>query len=322
MNIYIKELPISDYVVYRSHVKSCGNLFNSLEWLDNFNGVKTYGIYDKHDLVIGGFSCACKEFLNFRILLNPPFSPFIGPFFISQSQSNSKKINESKRVMTALAGYLQSPKNILVYLAFSPEIVDFQPFQWEKFHVSPNYTYILDLGKSESELFENMSVERRNDIRKAINDGLKCEGTNDYSIVKKLILKTYTRNKKKISVQCIDKILFQYAKSDNSYSFVTYQGGEPLAGCFCIFDAHTSYYLMSGYDALHKHHGAGALALWNAIRHAKDKGIKYFDFEGSMIQPIEKYFRGFGGELKPYFRISKANFLLEVILKIKHRIYF
>jgi hypothetical protein len=79
---------------------------------------------------------------------------------------------------------------------------------------------------------------------------------------------------------------------------------------------------MSGYDDGNKHHGAGALALWHAIQHAKSLNLKRFDFEGSMIKPIEKYFRGFGGELAPYFRISRANFGLEVILKIKYRTYF
>jgi hypothetical protein len=32
-----------------------------------------------------------------------------------------------------------------------------------------------------------------------------------------------------------------------------------------------------------------------------------FDFEGSMHEQIEKFYRGFGGELVPYYSIYKAN---------------
>ena len=44
-------------------------------------------------------------------------------------------------------------------------------------------------------------------------------------------------------------------------------------------------------DSKNKHHGAGALSMWGAIKCAKDLGIKYFDFEGSMVAQIERYFR-------------------------------
>jgi hypothetical protein len=41
---------------------------------------------------------------------------------------------------------------------------------------------------------------------------------------------------------------------------------------------------------------------------------KAFDFEGSMIESIEKYFRSFGSFQKPYFNISKVN---SKLLKIR-----
>lgn len=42
---------------------------------------------------------------------------------------------------------------------------------------------------------------------------------------------------------------------------------------------------------------------------------KNFDFEGSMIESIEKYFRSFGAIQKPYFNITKTN---SRILKLKN----
>ncbi|KZZ15518.1 hypothetical protein A3751_17170 [Oleiphilus sp. HI0080] len=43
--------------------------------------------------------------------------------------------------------------------------------------------------------------------------------------------------------------------------------------------------------------------MWEAIKFASTV-TKRFDFEGSMIEPIERFFRGFGAMQKPYFQIS------------------
>jgi len=51
-------------------------------------------------------------------------------------------------------------------------------------------------------------------------------------------------------------------------------------------------------------------------------GIKYFDFEDSMIRQIERYFRGFGGKLTLYYRINKAKLPLEILLKFYRRELF
>jgi hypothetical protein len=64
------------------------------------------------------------------------------------------------------------------------------------------------------------------------------------------------------------------------------------------------------------------MAMWAAIKFAKDLGLRSFDFEGSISPDIEKYFRGFGGTLTPYYQINKAKLPLEFILKLYKREYF
>ncbi|MGJ0302835.1 hypothetical protein NG774_05830 [Aliarcobacter cryaerophilus] len=52
---------------------------------------------------------------------------------------------------------------------------------------------------------------------------------------------------------------------------------------------------------------------FESIKYALESGRR-FDFEGSMIESIEKYFRSFGAIQKPYFHITKTN---SKILKLK-----
>ena len=118
------------------------------------------------------------------------------------------------------------------------------------------------------------------------------------------------------------QVVFEFANKNNSYAYATYKGDEAIASTFCIYDTKSAYYLMGGYNYKNKHNGAGAMSIWESIKYAKIKGMKFFDFEGSMNQNIERYFRGFGGQLIPYFSVNKAKLPLELLLKFYKRELF
>jgi len=141
-------------------------------------------------------------------------------------------------------------------------------------------------------------------------------------LVKKLVQNTFSRKEKQVDIDIIDKILFQFADNTNSFAFISYQNERPISAAFCIYDNEKVYYLLGGYDNEFKHQGAGALAVNAAINKSKEMGISIFDFEGSMIPEVEKYFRGFGGDLIPYYSINKATLPLEMALKIINRSQF
>jgi hypothetical protein len=62
---------------------------------------------------------------------------------------------------------------------------------------------------------------------------------------------------------------------------------------------------MGGGDPAHRTSGAASLCIWEAIARQPDT-TEVFDFEGSVIEPIERFFRGFGALQTPYFHVSKA----------------
>jgi hypothetical protein len=59
-----------------------------------------------------------------------------------------------------------------------------------------------------------------------------------------------------------------------------------------------------------------------AIKAAKGLGLQTFDFEGSSIPAIERFFRGFGGRLAHHFTVSRAWLPLEMALKFSKRNLF
>ena len=54
--------------------------------------------------------------------------------------------------------------------------------------------------------------------------------------------------------------------------------------------------------------------MWEAIKFTKEElGLNQFDFEGSMVPPIELFFRKFGGKLTPYYTVSLTKLSVKLL---------
>jgi hypothetical protein len=304
--------------------ESRGNIFNTLKWLQIFGvNIRILGIYSSNDKLIGGFALYEQKKWGITFYRDAPYTPYMGPFVSLEAQNPVYRRSALKEILTAVAEYLDSFKFSLICLSLNRDIIDTQPFIWRKFKVNPRYTYIIDLTQPWDEILKNMSKERRKKISKALRDGIKVEKVCELDIIKNLAGKTYKKQGKSIPYEMfLNKILFEFADETNSFAFVSFLDERPIAGIFCVHDKEIAYFLVSGYDYEINHPGAGALAHLEAIKYAKEIGLKYLDFEGSMVPQIEFFFREFGGDLVPVFRVSKANILLEFILKfIKREIF-
>ena len=322
-SMLIKKISDSDNLSYNDLATKYGTVFNTIDWLKIFGDeAQVYGVYDKGDNLVGGFCTYKEKKFGLKIYCNPPFTPSIGPFLEIKAKNPVMVMNTWKKALSSMADFIEGLPYSVVSLCLNKDIVDTQPFIWKKFKVIPGYTYILDLSKSIEDIQKGMSGERRKNMSKAIRDKLSAKQSSDFEIVKSLVLKTFSRQEMTVNKYYLDKILFEFANDNNSFAFVTFKNDKPIATSFFVYDKDTAYYLLGGYDYESKHHGAGALTVWESIRCAKELGLKHFDFEGSMVPQIERYFRGFGGQLTPYYRINKAKLPLEMLLKLFKRELF
>ena len=91
------------------------------------------------------------------------------------------------------------------------------------------------------------------------------------------------------------------------------------AAAYYVFDDNRCYYLMSGGDPLYRNSGATSLLLWEGIKKASER-VDIFDFEGSMIEDIERFVRGFGAIPRNYYRVKKLNCMQSIAEYFKPRI--
>ena len=319
----IKKINENEYPKFDQLSQVYGNVFYKTEWIKLFNNkIQCYGIYSKGNELIGGFILYTEKKFGFSMYCNPPFTPTIGPFLKIDAQNSISVMSSMKDALSVMADFIEELPYSVVTFALNNKIVDMQPFIWKNFKVVPKYTYILDLTISIDNIWKNMSNIRKNDINKAKKDGLQARKTTDNKLIKDLVIKTLNRQEVKVNESYLDKIFFEFANEDNSFSFVTFNDNIPIAASFFIYDSKNVYYLLGGYDDNYRHRGAGAFSIWQAIELAKSMGLTYFDFEGSMIPEIEKYFRGFGGQITPFYTINKAKLPIEILLKFYRRNLF
>jgi len=293
-----------------------GCIFDSRSWTDlSGNSLNRFGIYDRGGVLRGGFCTWGGRRLWLIVVRNPPYTPRIGPFFESRATNPAARTNEQRAMVEAVAKCLTSSGAAVTSLGLSMGITDCLPFFWRGWRVIPHYTYRINLGQDQNVLLAAMSPERRKNVRKAESDGVSVEAVVDTRAVRRLVIGTFARQKRAFPVPHMEAIFSQFPPGESSYCFVASSDGKPVAAVYVVYDSRAAYYLIGGY-ADDAHHGAGALAMWHAILKAKALGLETFDFEGSVVPQIERYFRGFGGQLTPVFGVYRGWLPIEIGLKL------
>jgi hypothetical protein len=87
--------------------------------------------------------------------------------------------------------------------------------------------------------------------------------------------------------------------------------GDMIAGIFCVWDATSTYYLLTTRDA-EAANGVVALLLWQAIQQIAARGL-IFDFDGVGVQGSRWFFTGFGGVVRPRYIVSRYSVAHRVV---------
>ena len=319
----IRIVKAGELAAYDELARQYGMLFNRADWLSLFGArMRILGLFDDGGKMVGGLSLYQERRWGCRIFRRAPFTPTCGPFLAVKSQNPVAVLEERRKALECMAAYLDQQRPAICMLPLDRDVSDALPFFWRGYKVIPQYTYLLDLSLPLEQIRKSMSPDRRNDMSKAARDGLVVRPPRDMAEVRDLVLSTFGRQDKFLDRSCLEDVLFRYANPSNSFAFVACRDDAPIATCFVVHDAKTAYYLLGGYRAEDRHHGAGALAVFEAIRRAQEMGLRTFDFEGSVISPIERFFRGFGGRLASYLTVNKAWLPMEMALKIRKRNFF
>lgn len=258
-----------------------------------------------------------KKF-TFNLLLTPKLTPYHGVYiFYPPGQKHATKRSFEKKTINEL--FEKLPAFDLLDQNFLPRLDNWQPFYWNRFSQSTRYTFMLNTTQKVSELWEGLNPSIRRAVKKARErHGLKVVESDDVSAFYALNQQTFER--KNIKPPCDLSFLQKVdaaaaSQKSRKIFFAVDADSNQHAACYLVYDQQTVYYLMGGVNTRFKNSEAATLVMWHAIEYAAQKGFKHFDFEGSMIEPVARFFSSFGAEQVPYHRITKINHPLLKLLK-------
>lgn len=239
-------------------------------------------------------------------LVMPQLTKFLGPWLSPPFGKYSNELARQKDMMFELIEQL--PRFDGFAQNFHYTITNWLPFYWKGFSQTTRYSYVLDDLSDEEKLWSEMQGNIRREIRKAekqveVRDDLGIEGFLDLNI------KTYARQGMHLPysrelVRRIDSVL-EKRNQRRIFSAVDTRGRIHSA-LYLIWDSNSAFYLMGGSDPSLRNSGSGSLLMWEAIRFTSSVS-RCFDFEGSMLEPIERFFRGFGARQRQFFSIMFMN---------------
>lgn len=316
--------PIENIDLFIEKSEPIIGVFGSKKWLSVYGDKLTIiGIYKDEHQLIGGFFYLNTKKLGLTFLKLPPYTPHCGLFFTSESKNTSSINNFSKEIMNDVCTYFSNQNSSLTVLAFPSKIIDFQPFIWNKYKVIPNYTYRINLENTIENIISNFDSKNRNVINKAIKEEvIVSENTLSKTELFNFFINSLNTTNANVYENELKNIFHKFSDESNSFSVEARKNGELLGSVFCVFDKHTCYYLLGGVNKKSGIQGVNNILIQKSIENAKKIGCKIFDFEGSMLKGVEKFFRSFGPELVPYFTVNKATLPLEILLKFKKRELF
>lgn len=249
----------------------------------------------------------------------PPLTQTMGPWFAPVS-GDTKYATELSRKQNLCKTFTEALKSYPYFLQnFHYEITDWLPFYWEGFRQTTRYTYILKDIQSlttDSEttaLWDNMSQQTRRNILKAKEkQGIIVKKGIAVDDFLKVYAKTFERQGKSSAphVDMLSPLISTCRERTQGDIWGGYDAeGNLHAAAFVAWQENSAYYIAGGGDPALRDSGAHSLVMWEAIQFVAAKS-KQFDFEGSMIPGVERFFREFGAIQTPYFTISKGNLSL------------
>jgi hypothetical protein len=314
----LRELTADEYPRWDALVDASpqSSVFCRTWWLKTTcDEIRILGLFSNSHLV-AGIPLYFKKHYGIRACRMPPLTQTLGVVMEPLSGKRSSIANRETEILAAFASALA--KQYIFLQTFHPTLQNWLPFYWQGFRQTSRFSYVVDDLRDPKKIWEDVGHRPRSEIRKAEHQGLAVTPCGVDTLVE-LESKTFARQNLPLphSPAFLQRI-YAAAKENNAGECfaVRDQGGTPHCSGFVVWDRSRTYYLVSGGDPDLRTSGATSLLAWHLIRFSAERS-KVFDFEGSMLQPVERLFRNFGATRVSYNLIVKIPLWLHTYLRWK-----
>jgi len=289
-------------------------IFQQPWWLDAVAPGQWDEVTCEHDgRVVARLPFVVRGRPRLRMLTQSSLTQTLGPWIERSDASPPRALGHEHELLAELEAKLPPAQAFLQQ--FSPVMLNALPFHWAGYKLEVRYTYRLEGLRSTESLWDGLRNNLRREIRKArkrvtVVEGLGVDRFFD------VLAKTYERQSiptphseaelERLHAACARRragtMLFARDDADRVH-----------AVAWVVWDRHAAYYLLAGAEPTLRTSGASSLLMWEAIMRARE-ATDVFDFHGSMVQPVERFVRGFGGRQTPYLSVTRMGAAVRLAL--------
>lgn len=261
---------------------------------------------EQNDVVAAWPFTVSKSRLGRTHLGMPPLTMSLGPWMIPQEGKRPTVYRRQKQVVSELLDKLPEFDSLNQFL--SPFTEYAVPFFWHGFELQSRFTNTLDNLSNLDAIWSGMESRTRRNITAAAKK-LSVHRDVSWEQLYSAWLGTYETNRRTppLSREAF-AVMYEEARDRGQGSgfFALDDSGKVHAAIFLVWNTESSYFLLGGRDKSIAGNGAMSLLFWEAIQFSAGVSSR-FDFEGSMVEPIERIFRSFGCRPTPYFQIYRES---------------
>ena len=302
---------------FREFCKENGNipLFIQDWWLDLVAGDSNWDVIvdEHHDSILSAFPYVKKKAAGFKAIGMPHLTPYMGFWY------DPKKVRDGMEVET-MASRIQNslidklPPRDKLFIQLFPETSHNLKLNWDGYKAQSQHTYIIDDLTDMKQVYSEFKRNVKGDISKA-KKNIRISQSTDFENFYSICSKTFDRIKKENPYdKTLMKKVFEATSQRGCGRIMVAEdeNSNTHAAAFLVWDNKTTYYLAGGGDPKLRNSGATSLLIWEAIQWAATVSLQ-FDFEGSMIPSVEKFFQGFGPKKTTYNLITQnSSYLLQI----------
>jgi hypothetical protein len=286
-----------------------GTVFATSWWLDAVVGPgrwRSNVIHGDAGRIVAAWPGVVKHVGGREALVGAPLTPWLGPLLSpgDGKESRSREIEQTERLLEeSMSTYAH------IEARCSPAYDYWTPLRWNDFTQTTHYTWRLPDCRDLAALEERFYKRTKGPLRKALKSSLTVEAGNVDELIEAQ-RKTFDRQgigEHATSPALMRKIEAAASAHDACSIFVAREDeGRVHAASMFVYDANMVWYLVGGGDPELRSSGGATLLMWEGIKLAGERGAG-FDFEGSMLRPVERFVRGFGGEPTPYSIVRRTS---------------
>lgn len=296
-------------------VESSIPLFLKDWWLDatSLEGNWDVAIYEENGNIVAAWPYYYKSKWGIKVITTAYLTKYQGIW--TKTPSHDLLVN--KLLVRNLINQL--PKFSSYAQMFHPTFTNWTALHWEGFKQTTKYTFVIDDISDMTKVVAGFAPSRRRDINK---------GQKSFHLEIGYDTKAFYQLRKKNLADLGQKIgycekefvsLVEACKKHDACEFLMCKDEQGRVVCysFIVWDANTSYYLITGFEPELCKNGASDYLTLETLKYASTK-TKSFDFEGSMSKGVAHNLHSFAEKQIPYFFIYKDNFLFRMLRALKN----